>query len=104
MNLGCPGVAYEPDLYFVDALGRDPAAAATAIGHDADCGVTVLALLRLERAFDRPVQWAVVTDDEFVQKNVTLQQAAASLVLTSSGVNIDWCWSRSGTFNNTGAL
>ena len=110
-NLGCPGVPYTPELYFVNALGHDPQAAAAAniaagistSGHDADGGVGALALLRLEREFDRSIQWAAVEASEFDEKGVTLQQAAASLVLTDSGVSIDWCWSRNGTFSNTGA-
>lgn len=111
MNLGCPGVPYTPELYFVNELGHDPQAAAAAMtaadssasGHDADGGVGVLALLRLEREFDRSIQWAAIEASEFNEKNITLQQAAASLVLTDSGVVIDWCWSRNGTFKSHGA-
>ena len=110
-NLGCPGVAYVPELYFVNALGQDPQEAAAAHiaadvsagGHDADGGVGVLALLRLDREFDRSIQWAAIEASEFDEKGVTLQEAAASLVLTDSGVSVDWCWSRNGTFNNRGA-
>lgn len=109
-NLGCPGVPYTPELYFVNRQGQDPQAAATtamaadssASGHDADGGVGALALLRLDRAFGRSIQWAAVEASEFDEKNITLQQAAASLVLTDSGVNIEWCWSRNGTFNDQG--
>jgi hypothetical protein len=109
-QLGCPGVPYTPELYFVNSLGQDPQAAAAAAtaadrsapGHDSDGGVGVLALLRLERDFDRPVHWAAVEASEFDEKGVTLQQAAASLVLADSDVLVDWCWSRRGTFNNKG--
>lgn len=109
-NLGCPGVPYTPELYFVNSLGQDPQATAAAAvaedsnasGHDADGGVGVLALLRLDREFDRSIQWAAVEASEFDEKGVTLQEAAASLVLTDSGVEIDWCWSRNGTFNSKG--
>lgn len=100
MDLGCPAVPYEPELYFVDEQGREPAAG---MAHDADGGVTVLALLRLARPFEKATNWAAVEASEMLAKNLTLAEAGEALVSTSPRQRVKWCWSRSGTLNSTGA-
>lgn len=101
MDLGCPSVPYEPEIYFVDEQGREPAAG---MAHDDAGGVTVLALLRLARAFEKPTNWAAIEASEMLAKNLTLSQAGEALVTASPRQRIKWCWSRTGTLNDTGAF
>eukprot|EP00892_Ulva_mutabilis_P000131 jgi/Ulvmu1/10118/UM006_0069.1 len=100
MDLGCPAVPYEPELYFVNSHGAVPAAG---MAHDGSGGVTVLALLRLARAFEKPTVWAAVEASEMLVKNLTLAEAGEALVSATPRRAVEWCWSRSGTINDTGS-
>lgn len=100
MDLGCPAVPYEPEVYFVDEQGAEPAAGMV---HDGGGGVTVLALLRLAREFEKPTAWAAIEASEMLSKNLTLLEAGEALVAATPRHSVEWCWSRSGTFNSTGA-
>ena len=106
MELGCPALPYQPFVYFVDEAGQEPA---EGMSFDAESGVTVLALLRADDSFvfSEPVQYAVVTDFELQQNNVTFSDLHNGLfqgeqALTAFMQLHSWCQLKTGSFSQSG--
>lgn len=77
---------------------------------DGENGVTIMAVLRAEQSFffSEPVQYAVVTDFELQEKNLTFSDLHNGLfqgdqALAAFTQTHQWCYLKTGSFDAEGA-